>query len=130
MRRRTKSKLSETRGWNWLGAILWQRPPLKLAFLICMILATAQASLGQTSQQQKPDYSTNPQWFPHILSPYKQQWTPPPDLTNSKFLSEMIRDGKIELSLQRLAAMVIENNLNLAVDRYNNYFAQADLLRT
>ena len=31
---------------------------------------------------------------------------------------------------QQLAAAVVENNLNLAVDRYNNYFAQADLLRT
>ena len=42
----------------------------------------------------------------------------------------MIHDGKIELSLQQLAAAVIENNLSLAIDRYNNYFAQADLLRT
>jgi outer membrane protein len=95
-----------------------------------MILLTVQASLGQTSQPQKPDYSTNPKWFPHMLSPYKQQPIPPPDLTNSKTLSDMIREGKIELSLQQLAAMVIENNLKLAVDRYNNYFAQADLLRT
>ncbi len=97
---------------------------------MAMILLAVQASLGQTSQPQKSDYSTNPRWFPNILSPYKQQPTPPPDLTNSKSLSEMIRDGKIELSLQRLAAVVIENNLSLAVDRYNNYFAQADLLRT
>src|SRR6202043_1486060 len=68
--------------------------------------------------------------FPHMLSPYKQQPIPPPDLTNSKTLSDTIREGKIELSLQQLAPMVIENNLKLAVDRYNNYFAQADLLRT
>src|ERR1700676_2617 len=127
---RTKSELSERRGCGWLRAILLPPGPPKFVFLMVMILLAVQACLGQTSQPQKSDYSTNPRWFPNILSPYKPQQTPPPDLTNSKSLSEMIRDGKIELSLQRLAAMVIENNLNLAVDRYNNYFAQADLLRT
>jgi len=127
---RTNSELSVLRGCSWRWAILWQRPPLNLAFLIFIVLVSVQASLGQTSQPQKRDYSTNPQWFPQILSSYKQQPTPPPDLTNSKTLSDMIREGKIELSLQQLAAIVIENNLKLAVDRYNNYFAQADLLRT
>lgn len=127
---RTNSELSVQRGCSRLWAILWQRPPLNLAFLIFIVLVSVQASLGQSSQPQKHDYSTNPQWFPQMISPYKQQRIPPPDLTNSKTLSDMIREGKIELSLQQLAAIVIENNLKLAVDRYNNYFAQADLLRT
>ncbi len=42
----------------------------------------------------------------------------------------MIHDGKIELSLSQLAAAVVENNLTIAVDRYNISFAQADLLRS
>ena len=42
----------------------------------------------------------------------------------------MIHDGKLELSLSQFVAAVVENNLNLAADRYFNYFAQADLLRT
>jgi len=99
-------------------------------FAVFVVLLAAQASPAQNSQPKTPDYSANPKWFPHILAPYKQQRTPPVDLSNSKTLSDMIRNGKIELSLQQLAAAVIENNLNLAVDRYNNYFAQADLLRT
>src|ERR1700758_669523 len=127
---RSNSELSEGRARSWPEPFLFRRFPPHLAFLILIILATVPAALGQTSQPQKLDYSTNPQWFPQILPPYKQQPTPPPDLTNSKTLSGMIREGKIELSLQQVAAMVIENNLNLAVHRYNNYFAQADLLRT
>ena len=99
-------------------------------FAVFVVLLAAQASPAQNSQPKTPDYSANPKWFPHILAPYKQQRTPPVDLSNSKTLSDMIRNAKIELSLQQLAAAVIENNLNLAVDRYNNYFAQADLLRT
>jgi outer membrane protein len=101
-----------------------------LGFLVLAVLLTTQAGLAQSAPPNPPDYSANPKWFPQILSPYKQQRTPAVDLTNSKTLSEMIRDGKIELSLQQLAAVVIENNLSLAIDRYNNYFAQADLLRT
>lgn len=97
---------------------------------VAIILIAAQGAPGQTSQPKTPDYSANPKWFPHVLSSYKPQPTPALDLNNPKSLSDMIRDGKIELSLQQLAAAVIENNLSLAVDRYNNYFAQADLLRT
>ena len=98
-------------------------------FLLIAFLCT-QAAMAQTAQPKTGDYSADPKWFPNIVSSYKPQRTPPVDLTNSKTLSGMIRDGKIELSWQQLAAAVIENNLNLAVDRYNNYFAQADLLRT
>src|SRR4029077_19764799 len=105
---RTNSELSEQRGSSWLRAILLRPAPLNFVFLMIMILLAVQACFGQTSQPQKSDYSTNPRGFPSILSPYKPQRTPSPDLTNSKSLSEMIRDGKIELSLQRLAAMVIE----------------------
>ncbi len=82
------------------------------------------------SQRDLPDYSADPKWFPHVISSYKQQRVPAADLNNTTSLSEMIHDGKIELSLSQFAAAVVENNLTLAADRYNNYFAQADLLRT
>ncbi len=82
------------------------------------------------SQRDLPDYSANPKWFPHVISSYKQQRVPAADLNNTTSLSQMIHDGKIELSLSQFAAAVVENNLTLAADRYNNYFAQADLLRT
>src|SRR5438445_724393 len=100
------------------------------ALVLLIGLVAVQAAPAQNTQPQTPDYSANPKWFPNIASAYKPQRTPPADLNNSKALSEMVRDGRIELSLQQLAAAVIENNLRLAVDRYNNYFAQADLLRT
>jgi outer membrane protein len=104
--------------------------------VLCLLTAVALVMIGaarparaQTSQPKAPDYSASPKLFPNIFSVYKQRRLPLSDLNNSKTLTEMIRDGKIELSLEQLAAAVVENNLNLAVDRYNNYFAQADLLR-
>ncbi len=77
-----------------------------------------------------PDYSANPKWFPNVISSYKQPRLPAADLNNTKSLSELMHDGKIELSLSQFATAVVENNLTLAADRYNNFFAQADLLRT
>jgi outer membrane protein len=100
-----------------------------LAFMMFLALLGAQSALAQTSQSKTPDYSADPKWFPNLFSVYRPTKTPPAELTNTKTLAEMIRDGKIELSLDQLAAAVVENNLNLAVDRYNTYFAQADLLR-
>lgn len=93
------------------------------------ILFTAQVSVAQASQPTASDYSANPKGFAGLLSAYKPRQIRPADLSNSKTLSEMIREGKIELSLSQLASAVVENNLNLAVDRYFNYSAQADLLR-
>jgi outer membrane protein len=100
-----------------------------LCFLFFAVLLAAQASLAQASQPKAPDYSTNPKSFPNVFSIYKPRRIRPVDLTNSKTLSEMIREGKIELSLAQLAAAVVENNLNLAEARSFNYSAQADLLR-
>jgi len=82
------------------------------------------------SQSTAPDYSADPKWFPNVISTYRPQQVPPADLNNSSSLSGLIHDGKIELSLVQFAAAVVENNLTLASDRYDNYFAQADLLRT
>jgi len=97
--------------------------------LLFIFLLSAQAVVAQASQPARPDYSETPRWFPQVLSPYKPQRPAPAALANSMTLSQMIQDGKLELSLAQLAAAVVENNLNLAVDRYFNYSAQADLLR-
>jgi outer membrane protein len=105
-----------------------------MVLFVILLLATT-SSRAQTAQQPRsndhvtPDYSATPKWFPQVLAPYRQRYIPPVDVNNTKSLSDMIRDGQIKLSLRDLAAAVVENNLNLAVARYNNYFAQADLLR-
>ena len=96
--------------------------------LFFILLLSAQVSVAQ-APQPAPDYSATPRWFPQVLSPYKPRRLAPAELTNSKSLSQMIQDGKLELSLAQLVAAVVENNLNLAVDRYFTYSAQADLLR-
>jgi outer membrane protein TolC len=52
------------------------------------------------------------------------------DLSNSPRLQNLIRDGKIYISLRDAIAVAIENNLDLAYFRYNFPIAQTDIQRT
>lgn len=61
---------------------------------------------------------------------YTPEDVPKPELANSPHLSELIRDGKLYLSLKDAVALALENNLDLAIARYNLPIADTDLLRT
>src|ERR1019366_8630741 len=64
------------------------------------------------------DYTGGPSWFPTILRPYVPQPIAPTVVENSTRLHSLIHDGKLELSLADALALVIENNLDIAVQRY------------
>jgi len=64
------------------------------------------------------------------LSPYRPSTVPPLNLNNSPRLEDLMRDGKLYLSLQDAIALAIENNLDLASFRYNLPTALTDLART
>jgi outer membrane protein TolC len=64
------------------------------------------------------------------LAPYIPSSAPELDLSNSPRLQNLIRDGKIYLSLRDAIEVAIENNLDLAYFRYNFPIAQTDILRT
>src|SRR6202789_1721148 len=64
------------------------------------------------------------------LAPYMPSTVPELNLQNSQRLFDLIREGKLQISLQDAIALALENNLTLASFRYNFPIAQADLLRT
>jgi outer membrane protein TolC len=64
------------------------------------------------------------------FAPYRPSDAPPLDLTNSPRLEDLIRDGKLYISLHDAIALAIENNLDLAYFRYNFPIAQTDYART
>lgn len=53
----------------------------------------------------------------------------PVRLTNSGRLGELLKDGKLYLSLQDAFALALENNLDIELERYVPLFADTDLLR-
>jgi outer membrane protein TolC len=64
------------------------------------------------------------------FSAYSPATTPEPSLTNSPGLTQLIRDGKLYLSLKDAIRLALENNLDIAIARYNLPIADMDILRT
>ncbi len=61
---------------------------------------------------------------------YAPDYVPQPILANSSRLDRLIRDGKLYLSLKDAIDLALENNLDLAIARYNLPIANTDILRT
>src|SRR5205807_3326516 len=64
------------------------------------------------------------------LSAYTPSEAPEPQLINSPDLTQLIRDGKLYLSLKDAIRLALQNNLDIAIARYNLPIADTDLLRT
>ncbi len=64
------------------------------------------------------DYSHVPRSFPNILKPYEPIHIDPPMLVNSPRLDQLVRDGKLEVSLQDAVELALENSMDIAVQRY------------
>jgi len=83
-------------------------------------------TLAQTMRQQErssfaPQTPTNLP-MPHSRNPiarYRASAAPELDLNNSPRLQNLIREGKLYLSMRDAIALAIENNLDLAYFRYN-----------
>jgi outer membrane protein TolC len=61
---------------------------------------------------------------------YQPDQVPEPVLANSPRLDHLIRDGRLYLSLRDAIDLALENNLDLAIARYNLPIANTDILRT
>ena len=71
--------------------------------------------------------------IPHSNNPidaYLPSIVPKPNLANSVRLEQLMRDGKLYISLQNAIDLALENNLDLAIARYNLAIADTDILRT
>jgi outer membrane protein TolC len=83
------------------------------------------ASLGLA----KHDFTHGPRAFPTLLKPYQTISIEAPELTNSPRLEQLIHDGKLMLSLQDAVELALENNLDIAVQRYYPWVADASILK-
>jgi len=77
----------------------------------------------------KYNFSRAPRAFPNLINPYRPIRIEEPGLTNSPRIDQMIRDGKLELSLQEAVELALENSLDIVVQRYNPWFADAGILK-
>ena len=75
------------------------------------------------------DFSRPPSPFPDITAPYRQIKIDPLVLTNSPRIQQLIREGKLLLSLEDAITLAVENNLGINIARYTPWEAETDLLR-
>ena len=118
-----------------------------LTWLLCALLVSAQAQQetpnAPTPQPPPATLPTAPPplsirtppslAIPHSNNPikaYAPSLVPKPQLANSPRLQQLMRDGKLYISLQDAIALALENNLDLAIARYNLPIADTDIQRT
>ncbi len=82
-----------------------------------------------TQQYVGRDYSQPRSQFPNVIAPYKPEVIPPPNLSNTPRIDQLMHDGKIMLSINDAVALALENNLDLVLARYNLNIADTDVLR-
>jgi outer membrane protein len=85
---------------------------------------------ARTIQLSNENYTNGKRWFPNIIEPYKPTPVPEPDLTNAPRIEQMIQDGKLRISLEDTIDLALQNNLDIAIQRYTPWFAEANILRT
>ena len=67
--------------------------------------------------------------FPTIIGAYVPRKVPEAVFGNTPRVGDMIRNGVLYLSLNDAVALALENNLDLAIARYNLQIADTDVLR-
>ena len=100
----------------------------RVLFLVAAI-ALVIAATGQPMLAQATDYSKPVAQFPNLIGPYQPRHVPEPNFANSARIDQLMKDGKLYLSLDDAIALALENNLDLAIARYNLPIADTDILR-
>src|SRR5260370_23322832 len=101
-----------------------------------LLEASLMAQTPQTAVIQGPPAAPQPALrldIPHSGNPfhaYRPTLVPQPNLANSPRIDTLVKDGVLELSLTDAIALSLENNLDIAIARYNIPIAAADVLRT
>ncbi|HXP80645.1 MAG TPA: TolC family protein [Verrucomicrobiae bacterium] len=83
-----------------------------------------------TIQVSNQNYTYGQRWFPSITAPYTQAAVPEPILTNAPRIEQMVKDGKLSISLQDAVDLALQNNLAIVISRYTPWLAEASILHT
>ena len=98
-----------------------------LAVSIAAMLTANSQTQDQTPRVAMP---TEDHWYDRLLVPYQPRFVPPVSFDNSARLGNLLRAGKLYLSLQDAISLALENNLDIELERFAPELAQFDTLRT
>src|SRR6202166_3543372 len=91
------------------------------------------APTPQSAPEARPlpvlNYAQPVSHFPNPIGPYTPRHLAAPNLANTGRIDQLMHDGKLYLSLNDAIALALENNLDIAISRYNLNIADTDVLR-
>src|SRR6202140_2076319 len=76
------------------------------------------------------EYSKPQSVFPNPLAPYTARHVAAPNLANTPRIDQLMHDGKLYISMNDAVALALENNLDIAIARYNLNIADTDIWRS
>jgi len=88
----------------------------------------AQAQASQAQPFQLRNYSKPRLHFPNPIAPYMPTTVSPPNLSNTPRIEQLMQNGKLMLSINDAVALAMENNLDIAIARYNLNIADTDIM--
>src|ERR1700687_2655375 len=92
-------------------------------------MQTPQAVPSKSQPFDVKEYAKPQSSFPNPSSPYRARPIAPPNLANTPRLDQLMRDGKLYISMNDAVALALENNLDIAIARYNLNIADTDIWR-
>jgi outer membrane protein len=105
-------------------------------FTTLSLAGWAQEAPAAPASQALPDkplpvlnYAKPVSHFPNPIGPYTPRHLSAPNLANTGRIDQLMHDGKLYLSLDDAIALALENNLDIAIARYNLNIADTDILR-
>ena len=91
---------------------------------------SAQRAVPSSSQPfDVQEYARPRSPFPNPLAPYTARHVAPPNLANTPRIDQLLHDGKLYISMNDAVALALENNLDIAIARYNLNIADTDVWR-
>ena len=100
---------------------------ISMAVSIILVLSTFAQASEITIEQPKPAPVVGP-----LLRPFhwERRVVPAATFTNTPRLESLLRGGNLYLSVQDVIALVLENNIDIAIQRYGPVLAREVLRRT
>ncbi len=90
---------------------------------------TQQAVPSKSQPFDVKEYSKPRSPFPNLLAPYTARHVAPPNVANTPRIDQLLHDGKLYISMNDAVALALENNLDIAIARYNLNIADTDIWR-
>ena len=101
--------------------------------IACCAQEPPAAPTPQNTPETQPvpvlNYAQPVSHFPNPVGPYTPRHVAPPNLANTSRIDSLMHEGKVYLSLNDAIALALENNLDIAISRYNLNIADTDVLR-